>query len=59
MPGSYFLNLWAGRAGQEEFDYVKNATSFEVIQSNRIAVSDTVTNQYGLFYGRPQGTQLE
>ncbi len=59
MPGSYFLNVWAGRAGQEEFDYVKNATSFEVIQSNRIAVSDTVTNQYGLFYGRPEGTQLE
>ena len=59
MPGSYLLNLWAGRAGQEEFDYVKNATSFDVIQSDRILVTDTVTNQYGLFYGRPEGTQLK
>jgi len=59
MPGSYFLNLWAGRAGQEEFDYVKNVTAFEVIQSDRMAVTDTVTNKYGLFYGRPEGMQLK
>ena len=59
MPGSYFLNLWAGRAGQEEFDYVKNVTSFDVIQSDRIAVTDTITNRNGLFYGRPEGAQLK
>jgi lipopolysaccharide transport system ATP-binding protein len=59
MPGSYFLNLWAGRTGQEEFDYVKNATSFEVIQSDRIPVTYPLTNQYGLFYGRMEGTELK
>jgi lipopolysaccharide transport system ATP-binding protein len=59
MPGSYFLDVWAGRAGQEEFDWVKNATSFDVVQSDRIPVTDTVTNRFGLFYGRPESTQLK
>jgi hypothetical protein len=58
MPGSYLLHVWAGRAGLENFDYVKNATPLEMVQSDRIPVTDTVTNQSGLLYARPKITQL-
>ncbi len=59
MPGAYFLHIWAGRAGQEEYDYVKNATSLEIVQSHDIPITDSITNQYGLCYGRPESTQIK
>jgi lipopolysaccharide transport system ATP-binding protein len=59
MPGSYLLSVWVGRAGQEHFDWVKNAVSLDVIQSDRIPVTETIHNHYGLVYGRPEYTELE
>jgi lipopolysaccharide transport system ATP-binding protein len=59
LPGRYFLHLWAGRAGQEEYDYVKNAASIEIVQSDRIPITDTITNRYGLFYAHPDSTQTK
>ncbi len=50
MPGSYLLNAWAGIPSQEEFDYVKNAAPFEVIQSDKIPVTTAVQNNLGLTY---------
>jgi lipopolysaccharide transport system ATP-binding protein len=58
VPGSYFLHVWAGRAGQEEFDYVKNAASFEIVQSDRIPVTGTIHSRVGLMYARLHATQL-
>ena len=58
MPGAYFLSTWAGRAGQEDFDWVKNAAPLEIVQSDRIPVTDTIHNQYGLVYARPDTNQL-
>jgi lipopolysaccharide transport system ATP-binding protein len=58
MPGSYVVSLWLGRAGQDTFDWVTNAVFFEVVQSSRIPVTDTVTNHHGLVFGQSETTQL-
>jgi lipopolysaccharide transport system ATP-binding protein len=58
MPGSYSISAWIGRAGQEHFDYVRNAAGLDVIQSDRIPVTDTINNHFGLVYARPDTTQL-
>ena len=58
MPGSYFLHAWAGKSGQEEFDYVRNAASIEVIQSDRVPVTHAIQNQMGLVYCDLEATQL-
>jgi homopolymeric O-antigen transport system ATP-binding protein len=58
MPGTYILSPWLGRAGLETFDWVKNAVSFEVIQSDRIPVTDTVHNHIGLVYAPSETHQL-
>jgi hypothetical protein len=47
-----------GRAGQETFDLVKNAVSLEVIQSDRIPVTDSVHNNIGLVYAPSETHQL-
>jgi lipopolysaccharide transport system ATP-binding protein len=59
MPGSYFVHAWLGRPSQEEFDYVKNATSFEVVQSERIPVTIGVQNHLGLTYAPLYAKQLK
>jgi lipopolysaccharide transport system ATP-binding protein len=58
MPGSYVLSCWIGRPGQDTFDWVSNAVFFDVVQSNRIPVTDTVTNQLGLVFGHSETVQL-
>jgi lipopolysaccharide transport system ATP-binding protein len=58
MPGLYFVHVWIGRAGQEEFDYVKNAARIEIIQGNRIPVTATVFNHLGLVYVPIEATQI-
>jgi lipopolysaccharide transport system ATP-binding protein len=58
MPGSYFVSVWIGRAGQEEFDYVKNAARIDIIQSDRIPVTATVHNSLGLVYSPIEATQV-
>ena len=58
MPGSYVLSCWIGRPGQDTFDWVTNAAFFDVIQSNRIPVTDAVTNQLGLIFGYSETVQL-
>lgn len=58
MPGSYILSTWLGRAGQENFDWVKNAAFIDVIQSDRIPVTDTIHNHYGIVYGPSETNQL-
>jgi lipopolysaccharide transport system ATP-binding protein len=58
MPGSYVLSAWLGRAGQETFDWVKNAVFIDVIQSARIPVIETIHNQYGLVYAPSETNQL-
>jgi len=58
MPGSYVLSTWLGRAGQETFDWVKNAASIDIVQSDRIPVTDTIHNRYGLVYARSETNQL-
>ena len=58
MPGPYAVAVWVGRAGQETFDWVKNAASFDMVQSDLIPVTDTIHNSYGLVYSRSQTSQL-
>ena len=58
MPGSYVLSTWVGRAGQENFDLLKNALVVDVIQSDRIPIIESVTNQYGLVYAQSETNQL-
>jgi hypothetical protein len=59
MPGSYFVHAWLGRPSQEEFDYVKNATSFEVVQSERIPVTIGIQSYLGLTYAPLEAKQLQ
>ncbi len=58
LPGSYSIHVWIGLAGQEEFDYVKNAASIEVIQSERIPVMLPIHNHLGLIYCHLKAKQL-
>jgi len=58
MPGSYSIHVWIGLSGQEEFDYVKNAASIEVIQSERIPVTLAIQNHMGFIYGHLKANQL-
>jgi lipopolysaccharide transport system ATP-binding protein len=57
MPGSYVLAAWLGRAGQETFDWVKNAAFVEVVQSDRIPVTDTIGSHLGLVYAPSETNQ--
>jgi lipopolysaccharide transport system ATP-binding protein len=59
MPGSYFVHAWLGRPSQEEFDYVKNAASFEVVQSERIPVTIEIQSYLGLTYAPLEAKQLQ
>jgi lipopolysaccharide transport system ATP-binding protein len=58
MPGAYSIHVWIGLAGQEEFDYVKNAASIEVIQSERVPVTLAIQNHMGFVYGHLKANQL-
>jgi lipopolysaccharide transport system ATP-binding protein len=58
MPGSYQVATWVGRAGQECFDWVQNAAPLDIIQSDRIPVTDTIQNQSGLVYARSETIQI-
>jgi homopolymeric O-antigen transport system ATP-binding protein len=58
MPGSYILSTWVGRTGQEHFDWVENAVSLDIVQSDRIPVTVTIHNNLGLVYAKSGTTQL-
>jgi lipopolysaccharide transport system ATP-binding protein len=58
MPGSYVLSAWLGRAGQESFDWVKNAAFIEVVQSDRIPVTDTIDSHLGIVYAPSETNQI-
>ena len=58
MPGSYILSTWVGRTGQEHFDWVKNAISLDILQSDRIPVTVTIHNDFGLVYAQSRTTQI-
>jgi lipopolysaccharide transport system ATP-binding protein len=58
MPGSYMVSVWMGRAGLETFDWVKNAAPLDIVQSDRIPVTDTIHNHYGLVYAHSETKQL-
>ncbi|MEW6077782.1 MAG: ABC transporter ATP-binding protein [Thermodesulfobacteriota bacterium] len=52
MPGLYYLNIWIGRSGLEEFDYVKYVAPFTVLQSDKINITQTINQrEHGLTYG--------
>jgi len=48
MPGTYFVNVWLGQAGVEDFDYVKFAAPFEVVQNARIRITAPISQSLGL-----------
>jgi lipopolysaccharide transport system ATP-binding protein len=58
MPGAYFLSVWIGRMGQESFDDVKNALTFDVLQSSQIPVTATIQNNLGFVYAHSINEQL-
>ncbi len=58
MPGSYSIRVWIGRAGQEHYDYIKNAASIDVLQSDQIPITATIQDNLGLIYGHLLGKQL-
>ena len=58
MPGSYVLATWLGRAGQESFDWVKNAGFIEVVQSDRIPVTETIDSRLGIVYAPSETNQI-
>jgi lipopolysaccharide transport system ATP-binding protein len=59
MPGVYYLHVWIGRAGMEEYDWVKNAIALEVLQGEDIPITLPITHQQGLVYGPLDAEQLE
>ncbi|HVN53917.1 MAG TPA: ABC transporter ATP-binding protein [Anaerolineaceae bacterium] len=38
MPGEYFLNVWIGQEGIEEFDYIKSAVKLTVSQGGDLPI---------------------
>ena len=58
MPGTYSVHVWIGRAGQESYDYVKNAVSIDVLQGDQIPITATIQENLGLMYGDLLGEQL-
>jgi lipopolysaccharide transport system ATP-binding protein len=58
LPGSYVLATWVGRASQEHFDWVKNAVSLDIVQSDRIPVTVTIHNNIGLVYAQSRTIQI-
>jgi lipopolysaccharide transport system ATP-binding protein len=58
MPGLYYVHVWIGRAGMEDYDYVKNAVSFEVVQGDEIPITLPMTQKLGLVYRPHEAKQL-
>jgi lipopolysaccharide transport system ATP-binding protein len=58
-PGMYSLHAWVGRAGMEDYDYVKNAVSFDLVQGENVPVTLPITQEQGLVYGRFDARQIE
>jgi len=58
LPGSYFVHVWIGRTGLENYDYVKYSASFEVMQSARIPTSYPIGHTHGLVYGSFSARQV-
>ncbi|PKO18224.1 MAG: hypothetical protein CVU39_01945 [Chloroflexi bacterium HGW-Chloroflexi-10] len=52
MPGNYYINLWLGKSGIEEFDYIKGAARITVFQGENLPVSHTIDNSLGLIFTR-------
>ena len=58
MPGLYFLHVWVGLSGQEEFDYVKNGATIDVIQSDCVPITLPIHQHLGLVYSYVEAQQL-
>ena len=58
MPGPYFVNVWLGQVGIEQFDYAKYVASFDVVQSARVPVTHQVGHQQGLVFAEFSAWQV-
>src|SRR5437660_5411351 len=58
MPGLYFLHVWVGLSGQEEFDYVKNGATIDVLQSDCVPITLPIHQHLGLVYSYVEAQQL-
>ena len=58
MPGVYHLRVWTGRGGFEDFDWISNAATIDVVQSHRVPISLPIQQMHGLVYTEPQMLQL-
>jgi hypothetical protein len=50
LPGVYFINVWLGRSGIEEFDYVRFAATFDVVQGGWTPVTTPIDQRLGFVY---------
>ncbi len=50
LPGKYSISIWLGKPGVEEFDFVKNVSEFVVLQSEKVPITDTLSQKYGYVY---------
>jgi lipopolysaccharide transport system ATP-binding protein len=58
-PGLYYLNVWTGRAGMEEYDYVRNVASLDLIQGKSVPVMMPITADKGLVFENLHAEQLQ
>jgi len=58
MPGAYYLHVWIGRAGMEDYDWVKNAAALEVIQGVDVPITLPLTQGQGLVFSALDATQI-
>jgi lipopolysaccharide transport system ATP-binding protein len=52
-PGIYSLNLWIGSPGIETYMNILDLANFEIVQSNKILITDQWKREYGLYYIEP------
>lgn len=50
LPGRYSITIWLGKPGMEEFDYVKNISTFMIIQGEKIPITDRLSQRFGYVY---------
>jgi lipopolysaccharide transport system ATP-binding protein len=49
-PGPYSVDLWIGDVGGDRVDYIRNAISFDVVQTSESGIERTLSRKNGLVY---------
>jgi lipopolysaccharide transport system ATP-binding protein len=52
MPGEYLINIWIGKSGIEEFDYIKGALKITVHQGEKLPITHSMDASLGLVFSK-------